>query len=982
MLRSMRSKIIITCISITILPVIVLTFIIYRDTARTLEKSSRESSMAEMVQIDRAILSMLKGLEEDCRYLSVGPFMGSAGEIRDFYNTNPRFQIPAPDSVHERIYQDLRQYGQQHPDIVYAYLGTESGGFIGWPRRDAQKGIDPRVRPWYAPAIANPGQTILSDPYRTYDGSAFTVTASHVVKNSAGDPIGVLGIDINLEPFTQTISNLRSGETGYIFMLDKNGRIMAHKNQAFNGCLLSELTGRGIKKADGTLLEWDFPDAREVFQTTPAYFTSVIEGRLCLVTIYPSATGKWSLVSVIEEEEIAGKLRKRALPLLGAVLLLSAISSLLIYLISQRLTKRMEELVRHLKNIAAGDFSQRLPEALLVSGDETAAVAKAIDDMQLRRQKAELDLQMSNTKLSRAHQQLSETETELRQQVGQLHIKTDELLRSEERYQLIIAGSKDAIWDWDIKKRKITLVGKWTDQYHLSHISMDADMFSPSITGKIHPEDRDKRQKCLLDHLQGKLGEYNCEYRITVSGGELLWVQGRGKALFDEQGNPVRMAGSLTNITERKKQSIRIHQLAYYDALTALPNRQACIDKLEKDLGEVLPAGFALLLIDIDNFKIINESMGHEAGDQFLRQVAALLKKEAPDQFAARLGGDEFILLLSGAKNRDDIDQFAHRLVHLLEETVFQKYGSLQITLSMGIVRCPSDGRDTQSLLKKADMAINSAKKHGKNRYEFFSAEMEEELVYKIQLEKDLRQALRQKDFSLYYQPIVNQQQELSGFEVLIRWKKENGEMIPPAVFIPVAEECNLIVELGHWILQEACRFGRKLQNMGLGHIHLSVNVSVKEWLSDDFVQTVLTTLEREHFPKQMLTLEIVETILIENFQIVTEKMQLLQEQGIRISLDDFGTGYSSLTYLSKLPVNTVKIDKFFIDALPQEKKYISIVRTVIDLSHEMGFDVVSEGVESEAQMQLLRTLNCDKIQGYFISRPLPEAAVLKKYGR
>ena len=981
MLRSMRSKIIITCISITILPVIVLTFFIYRDTARTLEKSSRESSLAEMVQIDRAILAILKGLEEDCRYLSVNAFMVRAGEIQSFYNTDPQFQIPEQDSLHERIYQDLRQYGQQHPDIVYAYLGTENGGFIGWPRREAQKGMDPRMRPWYRPALDHPGQTIVSDPYETYDGSAFTVTASHLVSNAAGEPVGVLGIDIKLEPFMQTISNLRSGETGYIFMIDQNGRIMAHKNQAFSGCFLSDLTGKGIEKADGTLLKWDFPDVGEVFQSVPASFTSMIDGRLCLVTVYPSTTKKWSLVSVIEEEEIAGKLRKRALPLLGAVLLLSVISSLLIYLISQRLTKHMEELVRHLKHIAAGDFSQRLPEELLISGDETAAVAKAIDDMQLHRQQAEMDLQKSNTKLSLAHEQLSATEAALRRQVGQLNIKTSELLQSEERYQLIIAGSKDAIWDWDIKNRKITLVGKWTDQYQLSHVSLDADMFSPAIIRKIHPEDREKRQKKLQDHLQGKLGEYNCEYRIILSDGEILWVQGKGKALFDEQGNPVRMAGSLTNITERKKQSIRIHQLAYYDALTGLPNRQACIDKLEKDLSLSGSPGFALLLIDIDNFKIINESMGHEAGDQFLQQVAALLKKEAPDQFAARLGGDEFILLLPAAKRREETDRFAHRLVHLLEEKVFQKYGSLQITLSMGIVLYPSDGMDTQSLLKKADMAINSAKKHGKNRYEFFSAEMEEELIYKIQLEKDLRQALRNKDFALYYQPIVNSQQELSGFEVLIRWKKANGEMIPPAVFIPVAEECNLIVELGHWILQEACRFGRKLQAAGLGHINLSVNVSVKEWLSDDFVQTVLQTLQREQFPRNLLTLEIVETILIENFQIVTEKMQFLQAQGIRISLDDFGTGYSSLTYLSKLPVNTVKIDKFFIDALPQERKYISIVRTVIELSHEMGFDVISEGVESKAQLEMLLKLNCDKIQGYYISRPLPETAVLEKYG-
>jgi len=319
-------------------------------------------------------------------------------------------------------------------------------------------------------------------------------------------------------------------------------------------------------------------------------------------------------------------------------------------------------------------------------------------------------------------------------------------------------------------------------------------------------------------------------------------------------------------------------------------------------------------------------------------------------------------------------------LIQAVSEICISTHDPFAVTLSIGIALYPDDGYDTKSLLKNADIAMQCAKKQGKHRYEFFAADMETDIIHKMRLEAGLRKALKNGEFVLYYQPIVNADEQLVAFEALIRWQSPDYGLISPAQFIPVAEESNLIVEIGEWVLQTACLFGKRLHDVGLTNVHMSVNVSVKEWLQDDFTYKVASILEETDFSKKCLILEIVETVLIENFQKVTDKICNLKKQGIRISLDDFGTGYSSLTYLSELPVNTIKIDKSFVDALLEKSNYAAIVGTVIQLAHEMGFDVVAEGVETIEQMSFLQDLKCDRMQGYFIGKPLLEEKIWEKY--
>lgn len=980
MAASMRKKIISALIMITIIPLLLLGFFVYQEMEKALENEIREGASKEMIQMDHAINIMLSDMKEDCQFLASNPFVEMADTVGAFYNLQQDFIPPGNDSVHEKIYRELERYGQQHPQVAYAYLGTESGGFIGWPRRPAQKGLDPRQRPWYRPAIDNQEDTFLSEPYESFDGSKFTVTASHFVRNFDGKIIGVLGIDVSLEQFTRKIAEMKIGTTGYVFMLSKNGTVMAHPNPTYLSQNIAKLANGGALTPKWSWTSWDFPEYAKLL-TGDTYFETVIEGQRCFVNVQNSMTKNWMLVSVVTADEVASKARNLSISIVAGTILLIVVILAFIPAFSHKLMQRMDDLVKHLNTMATGDFSERLPYDLLISQDEVGRVAKAIDYMQTTRQQAEWELQASNEELAATYGQLAATESELRVQLEQLSLKTEELTKSEERYRLIVAGSKDAIWDWDIKTGTVTLLGTWADNLQIAHMFTECDLFDPRVEAKVHPEDIMLRRRKIQDHLAGFTPEYVCEYRIITQSQEILWVVGRGKALFDAAGKPVRMAGSMTDITREKLQNMKIEHMAYHDALTGLANRVAFTEKLAVELDVEGGCGSgALLFIDLDNFKMINDSMGHAVGDQFLVQTANALKTVAQDQFVARLGGDEFMVILSGITDREIISKFALNIKKTVGEVCGAVHGPFAVTLSIGVAVYPDDGCDTETLLKNADIAMQWAKKHGKHRYEFFAQSMEKDIIHKMQLEAGLHKALKNDEFVLYYQPIVGTDGRLVAFEALIRWQSPEYGFVSPAQFIPLAEESNLIVGIGDWVLRTACLFGKRLHEAGLSGVYISVNISVKEWLQDDFIEKVATVLRETAFPQEYLNLEIVETLLIENFAKITHKIAHLKQQGIKISLDDFGTGYSSLTYLSQLPVDTIKIDKSFMDTLLANSKYMALVETVIQLSHKMGFDVVAEGVETKEQLFFLQNVACDKVQGYLINKPLPEDEVWKKY--
>ena len=429
-------------------------------------------------------------------------------------------------------------------------------------------------------------------------------------------------------------------------------------------------------------------------------------------------------------------------------------------------------------------------------------------------------------------------------------------------------------------------------------------------------------------------------------------------------------------IETRKAYEEKTHKLAYYDSITDLPNRILIKDTLESELqkAEKDNSKVALLLVDIDNFKAINDTFGHSFGDLFLKEFASKLKYSLnPEYIIARYGEDEFLIIINDALDVDNIKKVASNLLNLFRVHWKINDSEFYSTVSIGISLYPQDGIDFDILIKFADLAMFNAKKSGKDNYKLYNPSMYSEVVQRTVLEKKLRKAINNNDFIPFYQPQIELKTgRIIGFEALIRWIDENGEMIMPNQFIPLAEQTGLIVPIGKQMLRMACNQNKKWQQLGYGCFPIAVNVSSLELKYPNFLENVKEILSETELDAQYLEIEITESVIMENFEANCSILNSLKGFGVKISLDDFGTGYSSLSYLSKLPINTLKIDKSFVDCILEDSSRKVIIESILELSKKMGLGTIAEGVERKEQMDYLIEKECDMVQGYFVSRPLP----------
>ncbi len=438
---------------------------------------------------------------------------------------------------------------------------------------------------------------------------------------------------------------------------------------------------------------------------------------------------------------------------------------------------------------------------------------------------------------------------------------------------------------------------------------------------------------------------------------------------------PVYVA-MILDITEKKKTDDTLNYLAYYDSLTDLPNRSLFVDRLEQamkiaDRNEQLAA---VLFVDLDQFKNVNDSLGHDAGDSLLKDAAERLSNcmRASDT-VARWGGDEFCLLLQNVNQIDNVNVVAEKIIASFAEPFYIESKKLFITASVGIILYPLDNNDIKSLLKNADTAMYHAKEKGRNNYQFYNHEMSARLEQRLELEHELRHALERDEFMLLYQPQVNiQQDRIVGIEALIRWQHPDRGMVPPDQFIGIAEETGLIVPIGEWVLEQACKQMRLLRNSGLPAIHVSVNLSVRQLREASLVDKVNQALELSGLEPSMLDLEITESMLMSDMDRVKRTLRELSDLGVSISVDDFGTGHSSLAYLKQFPISTLKIDRSFICDIPHDKDDVAITIAIINLAKGLGIRTVAEGVESRDQLDFLKQQKCNLMQGYYFSKPVP----------
>ncbi|MFL5029297.1 MAG: EAL domain-containing protein [Xanthobacteraceae bacterium] len=429
------------------------------------------------------------------------------------------------------------------------------------------------------------------------------------------------------------------------------------------------------------------------------------------------------------------------------------------------------------------------------------------------------------------------------------------------------------------------------------------------------------------------------------------------------------------DVTERRRAESRIAHMAGHDALTDLPNRMLFRDEMERALARTRRGeGLAVLFVDLDHFKEVNDTLGHPAGDDLLRAVAGRLKNCVRDiDMIARLGGDEFAVIRPGVARPEEVIAVAERIVNVLGEPYSVDGHEVIVGASVGIARAPGDGTSADQLLKNADMALYRAKADGRRTYRFFEPEMDARLQARRRLEVDLRAALLQGEFELYYQPVVNvARRQVSGFEALIRWNHPQRGVVLPAEFIPLAEEIGLIQAIGEWVLRQACAEAASWPD----DIRIAINLSAAQFKTRNLVQTVVHALAASGLPAGRLELEVTESILLHDSETILSTLHQLHELGVRISMDDFGTGYSSLSYLRSFPFDTIKIDRTFVEELPERSDCAAIVRAVAGLGDSLGMLTTAEGVETEDQLARLQAEGCEEVQGYLFSRPVPAKAL------
>jgi diguanylate cyclase (GGDEF)-like protein/PAS domain S-box-containing protein len=548
---------------------------------------------------------------------------------------------------------------------------------------------------------------------------------------------------------------------------------------------------------------------------------------------------------------------------------------------------------------------------------------------------------------------------------------------SEKRYRLLFERNLAVVF-------RTTLEGRFLECNHagarmLGYDSPEEILTIPVTNLYRTPSDRE----AFLTRLKSEKSLTNYEMKFRRKNGDFAWVIGNISLVDDDSGAGKVIEGTLVDITDRKAAEKRVQFLAYYDALTGLPNRTLLQDRLIKALASARRQKnkVALLFLDLDRFKIINDSLGHSVGDLVLQQVAERLKKWSREQdTVARVGGDEFLIVLTAVKEPADAAVAAERLMNAMTAEFVAQGHSLGVGCSIGISIFPEHGAEGETLIKNADAAMYSAKETGCNNFQFFTKDMNAQAVERLALENGLRLALAQKELFLMYQPQIEiATGRITGLEALLRWQHPELGLVPPDKFIRIAENSGLIMPIGEWVLRTACSQARKWQDEGLLAVPVAVNVSAVQFRQTGFCELIGRVLSETGLAPQYLELELTESLLLSNADTMFSVLQDLRAMGLKLAIDDFGTGYSSLSYLRQFPVGKLKIDRSFIRDILVNPDDAAIATAIIGMAKSLNLKVIAEGVEDEAQMSFLRARQCDEIQGYYFSKPLAVDKVADK---
>lgn len=736
---------------------------------------------------------------------------------------------------------------------------------------------------------------------------------------------GVLWADVTVASMVERFLAEVPVDKGIISLVDAQGRLLYH----------SETGYAGEPAAAGG------PEGRRLLEEArglrAGFGRGVLQGIDGFVAHAPVEKLGFSVLLTVPSSDFLAASRDLQTLVLLLCLVALAGGTVLALLLGRNFTRDLLRIGRHVELVAEGDLGQRLR---IGSGDELQRLAVSINAMTE-------NLQHS---LSR--------ERSLNEMLQSI---VDPLLVGD------CFGRISAVND-----AAAALVGRRRDdllERNLAELFND-DLFSG---GGDEP---------LLAH--GAMRDVEC--RLTGADGEKIPVLLSCSSYKGEDGECAGVVAIVKDITERYLAEKEKERLAYYDSLTGLPNRLLLGDRIEQALARAKREEHcsAILFLDLDQFKVVNDTLGHHAGDQLLRVAAERLKGcIRRSDTLARIGGDEFVVMLSHVKAPEDASVLAEKIFQRLARPFDVQGQEIYTGASIGIALYPQDGADTYQLLKSADMAMYQAKAKGRGGFEFFSAELNEKAQKRLEMENRLRRAVQEGHFVLHFQKRVDVRSgAFMGAEALVRWLDPERGLVPPLDFIPLSEENGLIIPIGEWVLRQACRQGREWQETGLSIGRISVNISSRQIHHGGFDATVAAALEESGLPAECLELELTESILVDPDEEALRTLSRLKEMGVTLSIDDFGTGYSSLAYLKRFPVDVLKIDRSFVKDLPEDGDSAAIVKSMVSLGHNLGLKVVAEGVESAEQKAFLQQQQCHEIQGFFYGRPVPAEELAREMGQ
>lgn len=550
--------------------------------------------------------------------------------------------------------------------------------------------------------------------------------------------------------------------------------------------------------------------------------------------------------------------------------------------------------------------------------------------------------------------------------------------RSSGEWLLLPARSaQEALWDWDLTNDSIRFSARWREL-----IGQPAEEIIASSTewrGRVHPADRVQMEVDIAAQTAGNSDRFSSEHRVRHESGRWLTLQWSGQIIRDRSGKAIRVAGSVRDATAQRSVEEQARRDAFYDQLTGVPNRALGLDLLRRAITRTRRLGerrFAALVVDIDGFKAHNDALGHGAGDALLQSFARRLGAAVrPGDVIARLGADVFLLVLEVVHEDAEAERVASRVNLMLKEPLRVLTHELVVTASIGIAMHEPATESASDYVRNAELAMQEAKRHGGARHVVYRPEMRAGVQHRASLAHDLRTAIARGEMMVWYQPVFSAREgsgtRLAGFEALLRWAHPTRGLLSPGEFVPLAEETGMIVSLGSWVLGEACRHLMSLAPNGPSAPWVSVNVAAKQLADSALIDVVERALANSGLDSHRLRLEVTENVILFDEDAARRTLEALRQRGILILMDDFGTGHASLSYLHRLPIGSIKIDRYFIGRMDVSAECLEIVRSVVTLARSLSMDVVAEGVEQEAQLTQLKAMGCAHVQGFLLSHPL-----------